>query len=144
MRSTLCQGTKTGIPGVGRRGAHVLLVDDEATFAMMGKKILTKVGFFVTAMTDAGEALYRFQADPGKFDVVIADKTMPKLSGYTLARKFQEIRPGIPVVIACGSDEATETNAVESAGVSAYAKKPISVSELVRILDRVLDEARKA
>ena len=43
------------------------------------------------------EALEAFQARPARFDLVVTDQLMPRMSGTELATRLREIRPDIPV-----------------------------------------------
>ena len=58
-----------------------------------------------TAMTDAEEALELIRSNPNHFDLVIADRSMPQLSGYKLAELLLEICPHVPVIIVSGHAE---------------------------------------
>ena len=87
---------------------HLLIVDDDTAVAMMYKRTLKRHGFEVTATTHARRALELFESDPTRFDIVIADRVMPGLNGYELAKKLLTIRPEIPIVITSGYDEDSE------------------------------------
>ena len=53
-----------------------------------GQAVLERLGYSVTAMTDATEALKTFSSDPSRFDLVITDQTMPRMTGVQLAKSF--------------------------------------------------------
>jgi CheY-like chemotaxis protein len=65
----------------------------------MGKQMLEPLGYEVTTKTDGVEALELFKAQPGRFDLVITDMTMPKVTGEDLAAALMEIRQDIPVIL---------------------------------------------
>lgn len=131
-----------GRPGLVKKGRcsqkHILIVDDEAIFAKMCKRILTQAGFEVTAITDPLRALEQFQSNPFDYDLAIIDKSMPNLDGYELAEKLVEIRAGIPVIIASGYREELENTKRKSTIIRGYATKPISGSDLVAMIDTIL------
>ena len=86
------------------------------------------------------EALEWFKAEPDKFDVVITDMTMPRMTGDRLAAEVLEIRPHIPVIICTGYSERMSKEKAEALGVRKYIEKPIDLRNLASSLREVLDE----
>ncbi len=85
-------------------------------------------------------ALEQFKSDPGAFDLIITDMTMPEMTGDKLAVAAMEIRPDIPVILFTGySKKISEEKAIQI-GIRAFANKPVGRVELVRTVRRVLDE----
>src|ERR1700730_10900198 len=66
---------------------RILLVDDEIALTGLIEKYLLRVGFDVHSVTDSRTALERFQAAQPPFQIVIADLSMPNLSGEDLLRE---------------------------------------------------------
>ena len=60
---------------------RILLVDDERTQAQSIRNMLKRLGYQVAVRTDAEQALAAFRKDPDRFDLVITDQIMPKLTG---------------------------------------------------------------
>ncbi len=56
----------------------------------------------VEAMTDPEDALAAFSLNPGYFDVVITDMTMPKMTGAKLAEGLIRIRPDLSIILCTG------------------------------------------
>ena len=71
-------------------GQHVLLVDDEAALAQAASMSLAHLGYRVTGVNSAAEALKCFQLHPGEIDLVITDLTMPGMNGIELANALHE------------------------------------------------------
>ena len=88
------------------------------------------------------EALEAFRANPKKFDLVITDMTMPNMTGLKLAKKLNEISPGIPIVLCTGfSDQANEHRA-QALGIRAFLLKPIIMRDLAEAVRKALDGPR--
>jgi PAS domain S-box-containing protein len=85
-----------------RGNETILYVDDEESLAILGKEMLSHLGYSVIPCSQSEAALNLFQAEPGQFDLVITDYTMPHMTGIELARKIFEIRPDIPIILATG------------------------------------------
>jgi PleD family two-component response regulator len=118
---------------------HILFVDDEASIAEMTKMMLERIGYRVTALTDGSEALEVFTANPGSFDLVIADQGMPDMTGITLAKKLLAVRKNMPVIIYTGySEEVSQEKAIE-VGIREFVMKPVTKKEMASTIRRVLE-----
>ncbi|SLM30705.1 Sensory box histidine kinase/response regulator protein (fragment) [Desulfamplus magnetovallimortis] len=119
----------------------ILLLDDEESIIKMEKPILEKMGYQVTSHTSVFEALDDFRSDSKKFDLIITDMAMPKLSGKQLAIEMLKIRPDIPILICTGfSDNISEDDAL-SIGIKAFLMKPFSMNELSEKIRDILDRS---
>ncbi len=103
--------------GAGAGRGRILNVDDEESLAEIGAELLASLGFQVTAETDSRKALARFREDPGAFDVVVTDQTMPGLSGADLARELLDIRPDLPIILVTGFSESLSKERVRALGI---------------------------
>jgi PAS domain S-box-containing protein len=132
--------TEDSVPGVTPEGTErILFVDDEDALMEWGQAILERLGYTVTALTDSVEALKLFSDDPSGFDAVIADQTMPRLTGLDLARKLLEIRPDIPIVLCTGHSDSVSSKIAKDAGIREFLMKPLSKQELAEVVRRALD-----
>jgi CheY-like chemotaxis protein len=117
----------------------VLLVDDEPSLTRLGKQMLERIGYGVTAQTDSRAALELLRDDPGRFDVVITDQTMPGLTGTALAGELLTLRPELPVIICTGNGDRRHEEEARRVGVKAFVRKPYSERTLADVVRRVLD-----
>jgi CheY-like chemotaxis protein len=118
---------------------RILLVDDEEPITEMLRQILERLGYQVTARTSSVEALKAFQSQPGNFDLVITDTTMPNMTGIELCRAITKIRPDIPVVLCTGFSETITEEKADAAGIKGFIMKPVSIREMAGVIRRVLD-----
>jgi len=128
---------------VTRGDERILLIDDEKQIIDIEKQILERLGYQVTSSTDSEKALEKFAAQPDRFDLVITDMTMPKMSGDQLARKMMDIKPEIPVILCTGFNEAITEEKALAMGIDKFVMKPIVKDELAFTIRSVLDN-RKA
>ena len=84
-------------------GETIMLVDDDELVLSTLKKMLQGLGYEISAWSDPHAALNAFDAEPGAFAAVLADQTMPGLTGLALLKKIANIRPDIPVAILTGN-----------------------------------------
>ncbi len=125
-----------------RGDERVLFVDDEAPLAEFAQDALSSLGYDVVAVTSSEEALRLFCEDPDNFDVVIADITMPRQTGITLASKIQQIRPDTPIVLCSGYKNGMAWEQIKDLGVREFISKPFGVTALSKAVRKAL--ARKS
>jgi PAS domain S-box-containing protein len=118
----------------------ILLVDDEDSIMVMEKQALTRLGYEVTSRTSSVEALEAFRANPYKFDLVITDMNMPKMSGDKLAVELINIRPDIPILLCTGFSHTLTDEKIISLGIRDVLMKPIVIKDLTRKIREVLEE----
>jgi PAS domain S-box-containing protein len=116
----------------------VLLVDDEAILLDVGKKTLSSLGYRVTAIGSGVEALEVFKKNPGWFDVVITDQTMPQLTGYELARQLMQVRPDIPIILCTGYSDLVTAESAIAGGIRAFVIKPLTRLAIAETIRKVL------
>jgi CheY-like chemotaxis protein len=76
------------------------------------------------------EALLMLGSDPGAYDLVIADQTMPGMNGLQLAGKIARLSPAPPVVLYTGYADNVRRHELEAARVKNLVRKPFELSEL--------------
>ena len=118
---------------------RILFVDDEELLMEWGQAVLERLGYSVTTLTDSTEALKTFSSDPSRFDLVITDQTMPKLTGLNLARELLTIRNNIPIIICTGHSDGVSPEKAREVGIKEFLIKPIGKQQLATVVRRVLD-----
>jgi PAS domain S-box-containing protein len=119
----------------------ILLVDDEKSQAQSIRNMLNRLGYHVTVKTEAEQALAAFSKEPGRFDLVITDQIMPKLTGVQLAARFLEIRPGLPILLCTGFSEQVDADGARAIGIRGFLMKPFSIREMARAIKAALGYA---
>jgi CheY-like chemotaxis protein len=116
------------------------LIDDEEFQVDLGKQMLERLGYKVTAKTDSIGALKLFRAASGKFDLVITDMTMPKMTGEKLAMEFMNIRRDVPIILCTGYSDQINEEKAKRLGIKEYVMKPIVIKDLAKTIRKLLDE----
>jgi DNA-binding NtrC family response regulator len=83
-----------------------------------------------------------FRADPGHFDLVITDHTMPDLQGAELAEEMSAVRPDLPVILMTGLNQPPDLSGSRYAPLRYVFQKPINFVELSHCLRRFLDDKK--
>jgi PAS domain S-box-containing protein len=117
-----------------RLAGRVLVVDDEAAIRDFMSDLLGGWGLEVTTLADGAAARDAVAAEPGRFDLVITDQTMPQLTGLALARELKRQRPGLPVILYTGYAEDLAPQELKEAGVVTLLRKPIEPAQFYPLL----------
>ena len=125
-----------------RGSGRILFVDDEEALIEMARDLLESLGYEVTARQDSVEALEIFRANPDRFDLVITDQTMPKMTGMNLAQEVLRIRPNIPIILCTGFSSTVNARDAKSAGIKAFILKPLIRSKISETIQQVLLDTR--
>ncbi len=121
---------------------HILFVDDEKTLTDIAQRMLSSLGYTVSIANTAIKALKVFKENTAAFDLIITDQTMPKMTGYALAREILEIRPDIPVILATGYSQKISEEEAKKIGIKAYVDKPLTKAMISKAIHNVLNNSR--
>lgn len=110
----------------------VLIVDDDARFRKVVKKLLTaKSGMNVVGEAGDGEEAVQLTRELQP-DLVLMDIGMPRLDGLAATRRIKDEVPDVKIVILTVHDEAPYRSAGRICGADAYLLKKTLVSELLQ------------
>ncbi len=118
---------------------RILFVDDEFVLVNLYVTMLSSLGYEVDSRTSSLDALELFREDPGKFDLVITDMTMPDMTGDRLAEELMSIRHDIPVILCTGYSEHISEEKAKEIGIKKFILKPLDMKTLPRTIRKVLD-----
>lgn len=117
-----------------RRGAAVLIVEDNPRMLAVISDMLTAAGHRTTACADPRDALRMLVHQT--FDVVITDVVMPPPGGFGLLSALHESRPGIRVIVISGYVDGEFAEKARLKGAVAFLEKPFSKASLLRAVDQ--------
>jgi len=119
----------------------VLLVDDDPLHLEATRNMLEYLGYRVEPRSSSTEALEIFAQAPQRYDLVVTDVTMPRMTGEKLAAEIIKIREDMPVVLCTGFGEQVVEEHAKPAGVRSLIVKPFRIAKLARVVRDVLDGA---
>ncbi len=124
---------------VTRKGALVLLVDDEDQLRRVMRDLLERQGYTVVEARDGAEALD--EVDRHGPDIVILDLNLPGVDGYSVLsqlRSRQSTRQLPIIVLTAKGDEDNEVRVLEL-GADDFLTKPFRAKALAARLENVLN-----
>lgn len=135
----------TSLPTIsGGNSARILVVDDEPAVAHYLADLLEGENYVVDVYTDSVKALNYFHANPQSIDAVIADQTMPNMSGVEIARAMLALRPELPIFLCSGYSNTIDKARAQSFGIRRFINKPVSSTELLIALDKEITLSNKS
>jgi signal transduction histidine kinase/CheY-like chemotaxis protein len=120
-------------------GETVMVVDDERALVALAEETLAALGYEPAGFDSSVAALQAFRAEPGRFDLVLTDETMPDVSGVELATEILRMRPGLPIILMSGYSGAQLTERARAVGIVELLRKPLVRRDIAEALGRVLD-----
>jgi len=123
--------------------AVVLVVDDEPGIALLCKRVLTRAGHDVTALTDPREAIEYLQHH--RIDLLLVDIRMPEIDGFDVIARAQRAQPDIAVLVMTGFGTVETAIRALRQGVDGLVLKPFDRSEelLESVKQAITDNRRK-
>jgi len=119
--------------------ARILLVEDNIALSGVICFNLTRAGYQVTAVGNGREAIDALHR--GRFDLVLSDQQMPKMTGIQLCEHIREMpehvhMPFILLTAKCMEIDVAKLR--QRLGVSMALPKPFSPSELLTCIEESL------
>ncbi|RJP80887.1 MAG: PAS domain-containing sensor histidine kinase [Desulfobacteraceae bacterium] len=118
---------------------NILLIDDEETLVDIGRRMIERLGYQVTAFQSGTAALEAFRARPNQFDLVITDQTMPKITGAQLAHEMLCIRPTLPIILCTGYSAQISDEMIKKIGIKRMIMKPFLAKDVAVAIRELLD-----
>jgi len=81
---------------------HILVVDDEQSLLLVMEQYLRRLGHSVVACRSGLEAWEVFEQDPTSFTLVLADITLPEMSGAELLARMLRLNPRACILVCSG------------------------------------------
>ena len=100
-----------------------------------------RLGYTVEAHNEPRQALAVFRDDPSAWDLVITDRSMPKMSGEELVAELQAARAGIPILMLSGYVSNEDSERLATIGLAGVIGKPVFPEELATAVRTTLSQS---
>jgi two-component system cell cycle sensor histidine kinase/response regulator CckA len=125
----------------GGRGLVLLAEDNEAVRPFF-RRVLVGAGYTVFEGTDGADALKQAEHMPGPPAIVVTDVMMPRMKGPSLVAELRRTWPDLPALFVSGYAEPDLDVAIPDDDRSERMTKPISPTDLLAAVARLLESAR--
>jgi DNA-binding response OmpR family regulator len=118
-----------GLPPAQCAAMHVLVVEDEPKMAALIRRVLVAERHVVDIAPDGISAVAL--ADQGPHDVIVLDRMLPDIDGFTVLRLLRAKGIATPVLMLTALGTVDDRVAGLDAGADDYLAKPFAFSELL-------------
>src|SRR4051794_7056566 len=115
---------------------RVLVVDDDADLRLSVASALSENHYLVDQARDGEEGVNRVRA--GKYDLVLLDVNMPRMTGMEALKEIKSHDPSIIVIILTAYANVRDAIEATKEGAYNYLEKPIKAENLVYLIDKAL------
>ena len=122
-------------------GKRVLIVDDNEINLEVAMFIIEEIGFLSETATNGKEAVEKFFAsEPGYYDIIFMDISMPVMDGLSATREIRRNAERadsrtVPIIAMTANAFSEDTRKSIEAGMNAHVAKPIDVEYLYATLE---------
>ena len=115
---------------------RILVVEDDMCIRQLSTESLSLCGYHVDAAADGAVAWDALQLN--RYDLVVTDNNMPKVSGVELLKKLHAAHMALPVIMATGILPREEFTRYPWLQPAASLVKPYTIAELLGTVSQVL------
>ena len=115
---------------------RILFADDDAALRKVIEFKLRQRGYEVTAVADGEQALQALRQ--GRYDLVLSDMKMPKLTGLELLRQSKKIQPDIEVILITAYAAVSQAVEAVKLGAFDYLTKPFDDDQLFVAIEKAV------
>jgi len=119
---------------------NIMVIDDEVSIGNFLEELLEMNNFCVDYFSDPKQALTKFRQDPGQYDLIITDQSMPGITGLQLIQQVAILHPDIPVILCTGYSEHIDENIVVQKTADICLQKPLDTRQLISSINDLIDE----
>jgi signal transduction histidine kinase/CheY-like chemotaxis protein len=128
---------------------NILVAEDNQVNQMVVIGMLKKLGMQFQMVEDGQQAVQRYVAEQGRFDLILMDCEMPVMDGYTAARRIQQLGHengwhDIPICAFTAHVLDGQLEQCRAAGMEFHVSKPIEFDQLRQLLVKVRTSRKAA
>ena len=136
--NTLQKSTGPNLTHLDLTGVRVLVVDDNTLNLKVATKLLERYHASVECLDNGFSCIDKIKSG-GKYDIILLDDMMPKMSGVETLKKLKEIPNfSIPVVALTANAITGMREKYIGDGFNDYLAKPIEKDEMIRVFATIL------
>lgn len=128
---------------ISLNGIKVLVVEDNELNREIVTELLESEGIIVTSVEDGSQAVNIIdESKEDAFDLVLMDVQMPVMNGYDATKAIRNLnikqKADIPIVAMTANAFEDDRNYALSIGMNEHIAKPIDVSRLLNVIQRLI------
>mgnify|MGYP000533687789 CR=1 FL=1 len=121
-----------------KRKQTILMVDDEADFLLLGRQMLSLLGYQPVTAGTCEEAVARFEQSNAKIDLVIMDMIMPDGAVDKTIERLRDLDPGLRILLSSGHSPSGEIGHRVMQHCDGFIQKPFRLALLSQKIKELL------
>lgn len=118
----------------------ILLIEDDSNLGTILKEFFLVKGFAITHALNGEEGFNYFKGS--KYDLCLIDVMMPKMDGFSLAKKIRMIDKHVPFLFVTAKSMLDDKIEGFKLGADDYVTKPFSMEELILRINAILKRTK--
>jgi len=121
--------------------ARLLIAEDDADMRDLLQDVLEEAGYETILAVDGRAALAHIERQHEFIDLVLTDVQMPGIKGDQIVAAVRENRAEAPVIVITAFGSVEQAVDMCKAGAYQYLTKPFQTADLLRTVDKALEES---
>ncbi|MBP8725798.1 MAG: PglZ domain-containing protein [Saprospiraceae bacterium] len=121
---------------------RILWVDDEIDSLKPQIFFLEKKGHYLETCTNGHDALAALEKNPGSFDLVFLDESMPGITGLETLARMREAGMQMPAVLVTKNEAENIMDDAIGSQIADYLIKPVNPNQLVLTIKKLIENKR--
>jgi putative nucleotidyltransferase with HDIG domain len=118
----------------------ILVVDDNAIVLNLVTDLLKEEGYCVDSVNNAFDAIKKLELE--KYDILVTDIKMPRMSGMDIIKKLQQISPETKAIIMTGFGDLETAQTAIREGAYDYLFKPFDNDALRQAVKKAIERKK--
>ena len=115
---------------MGKSTQTILMVDDEADFLLLGRQMLSLLGYQTITAGNCEEAIDQFKQSAEKIELVLMDMIMPDGAVDETIQRLREINPKVRILLSSGHSQNGEIGRKLMQSCDGFIQKPFLLASL--------------
>jgi len=118
----------------------ILVVEDNQDSREQFVGMLSNICDNISSAVDGLDGFEKFKSE--KFDLIISDINMPKMSGIEMIESIREIDTEISIIIVSAHNENVYIENTQSLNIEDFLFKPIDLEHFLDVMSKIMDKQR--
>lgn len=109
---------------------RIIFVDDETALTHLAGRYFRSLGYDISVFSNSAKAWESFADNPGRYDLMVTDQTMPHMTGIELIRQVRSVNKHMPIILCTGYNAGLSTMEIDDIGINRLLHKPMPMNSL--------------
>jgi CheY-like chemotaxis protein len=122
-----------------KKEADILLIVHGALMRDLLAKLLKERGHRVLTCAVGSDGITRFVKKKKHFDLVLCDVSLPRMSGFCVAKRIKEMSQTTTIILVKGIEDELNIGEFKESGADLVISGPLCVDEAIDLMERAIE-----